>query len=527
MAQPPIQSVVLKTATPTPAQTTQIRAVKAAAVPNTWSASTDPIVGAGPSGTGLHMTRSGRYVNAAGFYAGGVTPLSQAAAAQSRSGPAPVKTNARGFVASPIGGLKGGAVASPKVAPVKVTVHPNGKIVVHSTPAAAPASPVSAAASAAPAQTATPVKAKPVVTRQATATTPAAPVQTVEQQAHALLDPVVQSSTDAINTRIAAQQAAINSSAQTLADLMGKYAPASKAAYGGAEVGQAAVDSALGGTLSGQGQAGQDALAAQLAKINADPGTTARLEGTAAANTTGATGALAARGSSSLSNLIAQNTSAQDYGSKLPGVAGMYGLQSTKAAQTQGTTDIANATAALEAKYPDLVNQIKTTNNQQKQLAFENKLAGYKNTVAQTNATTAQTKASNAAAAATAKQTRAAGKVDLPLSKTYGILVNANAEPILRGGKTVPVPGSTTGGLSVKDFTKYQSLAKAGAITAHNGGTDAKGNVLPPISWLQYRQHGLSAGIPEAILIAVGKTVYSPREIKLGLIPGQGSDRGK
>lgn len=464
----------------------------------------------------------------------------------SRQAQPPIRVNDQGFVANPaanqlVRGVKPAATGdsgfAPKKAPkVVVKIHPNGHIEIQHTASAAPAS-----APAAPASSAVP--ASP--TKKASARVPAAlpiapaPVQTLQQQAQQLLAPAIAAATDPINARIAAQQAAITGSTQELAELMGKYGPASKAIYGGAQQGQAAVDSATGATLAGQGQSGQDALAAKLAAIDADPATAARLNATAAGNVTGTSGALAAHGSSALSDLISRDASAQDMGAKLPGVAGELGLQATRTAQKQGTTDLANAMSTIEAQYPNVVNQIQTNKTQQKQLNFEHGVAllqaGGKVTpqikallggALPTGTTTVAAKtAARTAATATTKAAATANKVNLPLSKEYKILVNADGDPVLKNGKLVALPGSTTDGLSVKDFKKYKSEAKAGAILAHNGGQDAKGNTLPPISWLQYRQHGLAAGIPEEILIATGKTVYSPREIKLGLIPGQGSDK--
>lgn len=277
----------------------------------------------------------------------------------------PVYQPPKAPVASPVGpygqnagALKTGPVLkATKVAPVKVTVHPDGKVEVHHNPpgSVSPAS-APAKAKAAPKPVA---KVKPTV---------AAP-QTVEQQAQGLLDPVKKAILDAINTRVGAEQGAITSYSKDLAGLMGSYAPASRASYGNAEVGLAAVDAATGATLSGQGQAGQAELAAKLAQISADPGTAARLNSQAGTDVTGAVGAMAGRGSSSLSDLISRSASAQDYGAKLPGVAGLYGLQATKSAQSKATTDTATAVSQLESQYPGLVTSLKQ--NQQQQSANE------------------------------------------------------------------------------------------------------------------------------------------------------------
>lgn len=259
------------------------------------------------------------------------------------------------------GAVKAGPVLKAAKAPVKVTVHPDGKVEVHHNPPTTPASTAPARPKTAPKPAAKPVKAAPKPVAKAP--------QTVEAQAQGLLDPVKKAILDAINTRTAAEQGAITNYSKDLAGLMGSYAPASRASYGNAEVGQAAVDAATQSTLSGQGQAGANELAAKLAQINADPGTAARLNDQAGANVTGAVGALAGRGSSSLSDLISRSASAQDYGAKLPGVAGLYGLQATKSAQSKATSDTATAVSQLEQQFPGLVTSLKQ--NQQQQSANE------------------------------------------------------------------------------------------------------------------------------------------------------------
>lgn len=515
-ARPPIRSVVVKTPTPTPVQ----QRLSTAQAQTARSARAQHILATDPQ------------------YGGAGDPWSHLRESLAR----PVATDARGFVKSPIADrtarLAPAKAATPraKKAPIKVTVHPDGRVEVHHTPLVS-----TSTASAVPVHT---VSAHPVrPTKAAPARTPAgvvstAPVQTVEQQAQGLLDPVKKAILDAINQRVTAEQGAITGYSKDLAGLMGSYGPASKAAYGNAEVGQAAVDAATGGTLAGQGQAGQAELAAKLAAIDADPATAARINATAGANTAGATGALAARGSSSLSDLISRGASARDYGAKLPGVAGLYGLQATKAAQSKATTDTANAVATLEGQYPSLVTSLKQ--NQQQQSANETtralaatqalgaappwaaKILGVPPGTPSAAIKAATVKGKAASVAAQAKVDTAARKVNLPLSKTYGILVNANAEPILKNGKVVPVPGqppSKTQGLSAKDFLKFQSQALGAARNYHGTWSDAKGNQFPPLSWQQYLTHGESAGIPINVLIAEGRKVYSQAEIKRGLIP--------
>lgn len=491
----------------------------------------------------------------------------------------PVKTGAHGLVTSPVPALQPPAKAAPKVKPqapkVRVIVHPSGKIEVHQAAPAAPAAPAPNSPSAittkivggrsgkyqtdSQGRTDTTLNRRPGVAPAgrgpATAAAPTTAPLTVEQQAQNLLDPVKQSILDAINGRVAAQQAAITNYAKDLASMMGQYSPDAKADFGNAETGQAAIDAALAQTLSGAGTSGQADLAGKLAQIDADPGTVARITGQAGQNTQGAVGAAAARGASALSQLVGEGANAQDYGDKLPGLAGLYGLQATKSAQSQGTTDAANAVAQIEQQLPSVVQTLKTDTNQNKQLRFEHGVALLQ---ANGGVVTPTIKALlGGALPVGATRPAAAPKADSTLSKAFGFLVDAGGNPILRGGKEVTLPKSSTttakkanaalskslgyvvdssgepilqGGKKVmlpaqppkvsatatRDKAKALGLARIG----HTSTTDGKGVTHPAVSWQQYLSTGLSQGIPASVLIAEGKKVYSQREIKLGLIPG-------
>jgi hypothetical protein len=291
---------------------------------------------------------------------------------------------------------------------------------------------------------------------------------------------------------------------------MGQYGPASKAIYGQAQQGQSAVDSALGATLGGQGQSGQDALAASLAKINADPGTAARLEGTAAANTAGAVGAQAGRGSSALSNLISQGASAQDMGAKLPGIAGEFGLQATRTAQNQATTDLANAASTVAAQYPNTVNQIVTTNNQGKQLALENNLKDlqYGLDVKKANTSAAQGNArltiaeqnaqTSAARARTAAQATADRKAEAT-AKAAAAVQKAKKGPQLTAAQAQKYKGTAL---------TIASQAKTGVPAVPATGTKAAIPALPAITYKQALVEMEKEGVPPAIAVAAANRVY-------------------
>lgn len=458
---------------------------------------------------------------------------------------------------------------------VKVTIHPNGTLELHHAAPGAkfqtykgdlnatdggpklPANQLGFAAGKGyykkPAPTAALPPRKPVVA-------PAAPL-TIQQQAQAILDPVSKSITDAINARVQAQQTAIGGYSKDLAGLMGQYAPASKQIYGEAQAGQAATDAALGQTLTGQGQSGQAELAANLAKISADPATAARINATSGANLAGASGAMAAKGAASLSDLIARGASAQDYGAKQPGIAGLYGLQATKAAQSQATTDTANAVGQLEQKLPDVIQQLKGDQqaaalNKQQQASNETsravaatqllgsappwaaKILGIKPgasteaAVSAANSANAKVTAASTAAAAkvtaasvaAAAKTSAPKKVNTTLSAANGYLTDGSGNAILKGGKQQPytpapskstVDKKATHGLTQQAYQSAVSKAQSLAAIAHTPTSDGH----PPVSWLTYLRGAQKQGLPTWVIIQEGRKVYSEAERKNGLIP--------
>jgi hypothetical protein len=569
MAHPPVPSVVVKTPRMTPAQAVQAaRAAQAkfnAGLPNPLALP--------------NLTN--------------VSPTGATVGSASR----PIHTNRRGLVTNPANDPIAAAAARAKPLPnapakapkVKVQVHPDGTISVTahghtqtSTPqpysrVAAPSSPAGPAAAlgAAPkgGKYQTDAKGRTDTTLNRNPRVPAvagvaAPQLSIEQQAQNLLNPVEKSITDAINARVNSSQDAITGYAKDLAQMMGQYGPEAKAAYGNAETGQAAIDAALAQTLSGAGTSGQADLAGKLAAIDADPGTAARIMGTAGTDASGALGAAAGRGASSLSQLVGEKANAQDFGATQPGLAGLYGLQATKANQAKGVTDTASAVAQLEQQFPGIVQTLKTDTNQNKQLRFEHGVAllnanggvvtpEIKTLLGGALPVGLTPKAKAAAAAAGPKvdstlskaygvQTDQQGraivgkdgkpipyptgggttpKVNVSLSKIYGILVDNTGSPILHRGKPVELPpdakaasGGKYHGLTASKYQTEQAKAAGLARIAHEPTSDGH----PGVSWQQYLTGTLKQGVPWWIAIQEGKRVYSPAEIKLGLIPGQG-----
>jgi hypothetical protein len=195
-----------------------------------------------------------------------------------------------------------------------------------------------------------------------------------QAQASALLDPVLRSTTEALNRRGADMQSALGGYTDTLAQLFGKYGTQSKAGFDQAKLEQSAVDATLGAALHGDAGAAQTDLAGKLdglgnadyaSKLTADLGNAYK----------GAEGVQAATGANTLGMLINQGANAQDYGAKLPGVAGLFGLSATKGLQKDINHSLADAITQIESKRPDLVQSIvaqkQTNRNQQKQIRTE------------------------------------------------------------------------------------------------------------------------------------------------------------
>lgn len=548
MAQaPPPGSVVVKTKKPTPLQQRLARQQKLKA----QGAAYDEAV------------RTGRIPGSPADIGGG---LNRAATAGAH--PAAIPVDTRGLVRTPIHGLDLGKAAPLPDAPVhkpkaKIVIHPDGRIEVHSghsTKTATPTSyaPTHQADAPAPGgivhSTVGPdgtirdyginpnpkakVKPKALVRSATTAGSPMSDFDLAQSRSSQLLDPVIKQITDAINARTNAQQSAVTGYTGELARLYGLYAGESGKAFDQGIASTATVNDALANRLAGVTSSTGTDLAAKLASISADPATAARISGDVAAAGKGAGNAGFALGSADLSSLIGQKTNAGDYGAKLPGLAGLYGLQATKQAQGQGSTDLASALTQLEGNAPSLatslLSQIQTNRNQQQQLDFEKSQFGVK--TKQTNA--AATVKSNTADASLSKalgflvnaqgdpvlkggkivempQSTSARKANASLSKSLGYVVDAQGEPILRGGKKIIVPKSST----VKAATPATRAKALGlARVGHAPGPSGE----PPVTWQKYLDTGLSKGIPAGVLIEEGRKVYTQAEIHQGLIPGSG-----
>lgn len=299
--------------------------------------------------------------------------------------------------------------------------------------------------------------------------------QRAQQQVATTFAPVVSSTAKAFNDRAAQEQAAITGYTSELAKLMGGYGDAAKQAYGAAAASQAAVDAAFAATRAGQGSAAQSELAAKLGSMGVDPATSTRITSSLGSDFAGESKAAAGRGAASLSALLAEGAQAQDYGAKLPGVAGLYGLNATKQAQGRITSELSQALAQLESQRPGAVqsalaqiqqnrNQVEAnrqaaaalgvtktktvaaiTHQQNDDIAARQRLANEQAriAVARTNADLARQRIGlqrKRDQQSLDNQIASGKKPNAALSRVYGYMVDSNGQPILNAkGNRIPV----------------------------------------------------------------------------------------
>lgn len=372
------------------------------------------------------------------------------------------------------------------------------------------------------------------------------------QIAQSTLQPAVDAITNAINSKATSAANAVTGYTKSLADQLSQIDYGSP--YASAIPQQAAVDEALRASLAGRGADLSQGLASRLSVLNApgavNPAVSAVADFGSRAGTTAQ-----AMGSAALGQLIANEAAARGYGVKQPGIARELGLQNLGRVQGQAVQDIADQTAPLYAKIPDIVanvqaNRVAQANAQARadQIAFEQRLAaktlGLKTAstkasiaktnasinqgatrvaIAQQNANTAATRAANAQANADRSYRLALNKASKvsqakassSLSKEFGYLVDTNGTPILRNGQKIMLP-KTTPAAAAKPLTVGQgqrATADAYGI-AQNGlaGRDGKGNPAPKLNvgqaWAQMQLHGLLAD-PRTKAIAIKALVQT------------------
>jgi hypothetical protein len=170
-------------------------------------------------------------------------------------------------------------------------------------------------------------------------------------QISATYDPLIAQITSSYEQRAAAGGQAIKGITDQLVQQMRGYQGSAANIYGQAQQSQAASDAALSSMLSGQGTQLASELGSRLASINAPAATQGAQQAVTQAGT-GSAGALYGKGSASQSDLIARGAGAQEYAAKLPGIAGLAGLQQLGQFQGQVSGAEQDELGRLRAQIP-------------------------------------------------------------------------------------------------------------------------------------------------------------------------------
>lgn len=211
------------------------------------------------------------------------------------------------------------------------------------------------------------------------------------------IDPIIADITRSYNDRAAAGTESLKAYGESLANSLAGLSGRIGGYYSTAQQNEASLDAALRQALSGQGQSLANALSLELARTGQDTSPAAGVAATGA----GAGNAAYAIGSASLAQLLSQGAAAQAYGAKLPGIAGLEGLQRAGALQRESSAGLADALGQIRSEVPGLVTS--TTQNL-KNWALQQWLArtGFATDTARIN-----TSAANAAAAEAGRNARA------------------------------------------------------------------------------------------------------------------------
>jgi len=168
----------------------------------------------------------------------------------------------------------------------------------------------------------------------------------VQSQIGPLIDEINRS----ISARSAQGTAAIQSLTGQLADLQGQYGPRIGGAYDTAAKSIGALETGLANRLSGAGQTVANQTVGALQQAGQDTGGAANLANIGA----GAANAGFAKGSASLAALAATKAAEQSYGAKLPGIAGMEGVQEGRNLQAQLNSELGTQLGGVRTQAADL-----------------------------------------------------------------------------------------------------------------------------------------------------------------------------
>lgn len=146
----------------------------------------------------------------------------------------------------------------------------------------------------------------------------------------------------AIEARSRAGMSAIGGLTNQLGGLWQGVAPQTGQIYGQARADQGRVNTELANRLGSFGQGLQSELEGKLALQNAPANVTQEIAGGAGQTAQGVANANFASGSAGLEALLAQQAAAQAYGAKLPGIAGLSGLQAGRQLEAQLNQSLAD-----------------------------------------------------------------------------------------------------------------------------------------------------------------------------------------
>jgi hypothetical protein len=305
------------------------------------------------------------------------------------------------------------------------------------------------------------------------APTPDAQLQSKAQaMANAQTSPLLEQLKQAIEARSQSGSNAIGGYTKELGNLFSNVAPQTANIYNQAIQAQSGTNEALANRLGNFGQGLQGEVGNKLAfagQVGQD------IAGQAGQTAQGAANAGFAKGAAETSMLNTHSAAAQTYGAKLPGIAGLTGLQSIKHLQQQLSQEFADKAGQISAHAQDLFGQIynhELDMEWQKVLAKQSgqfksaaaaaaardkaQMMGYrKATLAwrkaqdvARNKLTAQSQAETRAhhqvtesqgQARINQKGTAARRPNAALSAKYGYIVDSNGKPILKNGKRVRV----------------------------------------------------------------------------------------
>jgi hypothetical protein len=187
-----------------------------------------------------------------------------------------------------------------------------------------------------------------------TFTDPFAPLSDAELRARAAseaqgaLGPLLAQIQQAIEARSRSGMAAIGGLTNELGGLWRGVAPATQGIYGEAQKSGSQINDALANRLGQFGQGLQGEMAGKAALQGAPAGPAGEISQGAAQTALGAANAGFARGSAGLEMLNTQGAAAGAYGAKLPGIAGLTGIQSGRQLQAQLNQTLADQLSSAQ-----------------------------------------------------------------------------------------------------------------------------------------------------------------------------------